>query len=92
MNVPSSSLEMIEKWTDGLIDNICVDMTALTLRIVGKTLFDADVQNDASTIGDAMHTLQECMVEHINNPIPVPKWWPSQTNRRKKADTHHPTE
>ena len=77
------TVDMIEKWTDGLIDNICVDMTALTLRIVGKTLFDADVQNDASTIGDAMHTLQECMVEHINNPIPVPKWWPSQTNRRK---------
>ena len=77
------TLEMLEEWTEGTRTNMCDDMTALTLRIVAKTLFDADVTKDAAIVGQAMHTLQACMVEHINNPIPVPKWWPSKTNQRK---------
>ena len=41
------------------------------------------MKNDARTVGKAMNTLNLAMVEHINNPIPVPKWWPSKTNQRK---------
>jgi cytochrome P450 len=59
-------------------------MTSLTLSIVTKTLFDTDVDGGiTSTVGNAMLTLNQTMVEHINMPIPVPKWWPSKTNQRK---------
>ena len=78
------TLEMLETWKDGRRDDICADMTAVTLRIVAKTLFDADVTGgDSDIVGSSMHTLQECMVEHINMPLPVPKWWPGATNKRK---------
>ncbi len=78
------TLDMLETWQNGRREDICVDMTAVTLRIVAKTLFDADVTGgDTDIVGSSMHTLQECMVEHINMPLPVPKWWPGATNKRK---------
>src|SRR5208282_5882050 len=77
--------EMLASWRDGERRDLCDDMTDLTLAIVAKTLFDADVKSDARTVGNAMNTLNEAMIEHINNPIPVPKWWPSKTNKRKLA-------
>ena len=58
-------------------------MVSLTLEIVAKTLFDADVREGAEQVGSAMHVLNEEMLNHIHMPIPVPRWWPSARNRRK---------
>ncbi len=43
-----------ETWQDGQSLNIHEEMMALTLAIVGKTLFDADVEGEASDIGGAL--------------------------------------
>jgi cytochrome P450 len=74
---------MIDGWTDGEDRDIGSDMVGLTLEVVAKTLFDADVHDGAPVVRDAMLVLQEVMVDHIHMPIPVPKWWPSAKNRRK---------
>jgi cytochrome P450 len=42
------------RWTDGSILNMHEEMMALTMAIVGKTLFDADVERDAADIGEAL--------------------------------------
>ena len=75
--------EMIDRWTDGERIDIHSEMTALTLRIVGKCLFDTDVAKDAPAVGEAMEVLQQVMVDHIHLPVPLPAWWPSQRNKRK---------
>lgn len=76
--------DLVDTFRDGEMRDICLDMTALALSIVAKTLFDSDVrQGGTSVIGDAMATLNEVLIEHIHLPLPVPKWWPSETNRRK---------
>ncbi|MEP7344334.1 MAG: cytochrome P450 [Gemmatimonadaceae bacterium] len=41
-------------WKDGQSMNVHEEMMALTLAIVGKTLFDADVEGEARDIGDAL--------------------------------------
>lgn len=41
-------------WKDGEVRNVHDEMMALTLAIVGKTLFDADVEGEAGDIGDAL--------------------------------------
>ncbi|MDQ3908371.1 MAG: cytochrome P450 [Acidobacteriota bacterium] len=41
-------------WRDGASVDIAREMTRLTLAIVGKTLFDADVESDADDIGGAL--------------------------------------
>lgn len=74
---------LLEGWTEGQELEVDDTMVGLTLEIVAKTLFDADVREDAQRVGLAMHVLNEAMLEHIYSPLPVPRWWPSQTNKRK---------
>jgi cytochrome P450 len=74
---------MIDGWTAGSRLDLDEAMVALTLEIVAKTLFDADIADGAETFGRAMDALQRQMVEHIHMPLPVPRWWPSAGNRRK---------
>lgn len=77
--------DLIDGWQAGERTDVSADMTAVTLRIVAQTLFDADVVSDAPTVGEAMVTINEVLCAHINKPIPVPRWWPSAANRKKIA-------
>ena len=43
-----------ERWRDGETLDISHEMMRLTLAIVGKTLFDADVEDEAQEIGQAL--------------------------------------
>ena len=43
-----------ERWRDGETLDVAEEMTRLTLAIVGKTLFDADVEGEAEEIGEAL--------------------------------------
>lgn len=74
---------MLDGWTAGSEVDFDDAMVGLTLEIVAKTLFDADVRQGAETVGKAMHVLHREMIEHIHMPIPVPRWWPTRRNRRK---------
>lgn len=49
------------RYTDGVIVDIDREMMRLTLAIVGRTLFSADVEEDAPTVGAAMNALLEMM-------------------------------
>lgn len=74
---------MLDDWKGGEERDVHDDMTGLTLEIVAKTLFDADVREGAPVVGAALLTLQEVILEHLYMPLPIPKWWPSETNKRK---------
>ena len=50
---------MRQAWTDGTTLDIAREMNRLTLSIVGKTLFDADVELRAADIGDALTGVME---------------------------------
>jgi cytochrome P450 len=41
-------------WTDGAEIDVSREMAAYTLAVVGKTLFDADIESDAHDIGEAL--------------------------------------
>lgn len=75
--------EMLNEWKENDQIDICEEMTALTLAIVAKSLFNADVKGDAKDVGQAMLVISDVLVQHINKPIPVPKWWPSNANKKK---------
>jgi Cytochrome P450 len=47
------------QWSDGEVRDISKEMMHLTLQIVGKTLFSADVENEADQVGQAMTTIVE---------------------------------
>jgi cytochrome P450 len=74
---------MVAGWTPGERRDICNDFTDLTLAIVAKTLFDADVSGKARHVGHLMDVINQLLVDHIHMPVELPRWWPSQGNRRK---------
>lgn len=51
--------KLSDEWHDGDDRDIDREMMRLTLNIVGKTLFSANVEDDATEIGGAMTTLVE---------------------------------
>jgi len=58
---------MRERWQDGATLDISEEMMRLTLAIVGRTLFDADVESDAVEVGQAMSVVME-----LFNTITIP--------------------
>ena len=50
------ALKLRDRWTEGTLD-VSTEMMRLTLAVVGKTLFSADVESEASEIGDALTTV-----------------------------------
>lgn len=71
-------------WKDGTTLEIGHEMTHVTMSIVGKVLFDADVFTEADELGAAMSTV----LEHVNNTLstlfPIPLDWPLPRNWRTK--------
>ena len=50
---------MRSQWQDGATLDIAREMNRLTLSVVGKTLFDADVESQAASVGDALTGVME---------------------------------
>ena len=74
-------------WKPGEVRNVHEDMMAVTLNIVARTLFGADVSADAGHIGQIISEL----MEHFGRILGLaarfqpPAWVPTPTNRQFQA-------
>jgi cytochrome P450 len=73
------TLGMLERWKDGDERDAHQEMMQLTLQIVGKTLFDAEVAGDAKEIGRTI-TLLLNFSSDFRRLIFTPKWLPTPRN------------
>jgi len=70
---------MRRSWSDGATLDIAREMNRLTLSIVGKTLFDADVESQAAAVGEALTGVVESFwlmllpFSNVIERLPVPK-------------------
>ena len=71
------------RWRDGELIDVAEEMMRLTLAIVGRTLFDADIEGDAAVVGDALTIAMEFMLESLTFPLPL--GWPLPRNQRMRA-------
>jgi cytochrome P450 len=71
--------QMLERWGDGEERDAHKEMMQLTLQIVGKTLFDADVTNDAQEVGRTITVLLDFSSD-FRRLIFTPKWLPTPRN------------
>jgi cytochrome P450 len=76
---------MMNDWAACEIHDIDLDMTRLTLNIVSKTLFDANVDDSASRVHSAMKSFQEIVGREVKSPSLLPDWLPTKSNRERKA-------
>jgi cytochrome P450 len=71
---------MLEPWRDGQVRDVQADMMRLTLEIVAKTLFDAEIGSDTAGASAAMETLLHTSMKRMGSLIPVPYWVPTPLN------------
>ncbi len=77
---------LLAGWQPGATRDVNADMMQLTLSVVAKTLFDADIEKDAGRVGAALTDILEVTTKRIQSPIQViPDWIPTSGNRRRKA-------
>jgi cytochrome P450 len=74
--------DMVRGWKNCEQRDFRDEMVGLTLRVVAKTLFDTDLAHDSQTVHHAMQAIIEALIDHAQTPIPTPRWWPSERNKR----------
>jgi cytochrome P450 len=75
---------MLAGWHSGETRDLHADMMRLTLEIVAKTLFDADVAGQAREVGDALEEGMQTFVRRWKSIYPLPEWIPTPNNLRIK--------
>ena len=65
-------------WADGATRDVAADMAAVTLRIVGRTLFTTDLSGDADTVTEAatklihLHLRSQSLSRRMLGTLPLP--------------------
>ncbi len=73
-----------QEWATGQVLRIDQEMMRLTMSIVGKTLFDADVFDESDELGAAVTEAVAFMQYTISHLFPVPLSWPLPRNARTR--------
>jgi cytochrome P450 len=76
------TVRMLRGWADGQVRDVQDDMMRLTLEIIAKCLFDADVSADSADASAAMDMVLRCFTDRVNGFLPVPDFLPTPTNLR----------
>src|SRR5438477_8427506 len=77
---------LMSDWKDGEERDIHVEMMRLTLQIVAKTLFDADVDGEAQQVGRALEAIME-LNSDFRKLILMPPWLPTPRNIKASIAT-----
>lgn len=75
---------MLESWSDGQTLDIHEAMMRLTLGIVAKTLFDADVSQEAEDVDAALTVLMGKFMRQAGLALLLPTWVPLPTSQLLK--------
>ncbi len=72
------------EWRDGQAIDVAQEMMRLTLWVVGKTLFDADVRGEAGELGQALSTALRFANDRFTAVAAPPLSWPTPRNRQAR--------
>ena len=75
---------LLESWSDGLTLDIHEAMMHLTLGIVAKTLFDADVSREAEDVDAALTVLMGKFLRQAGLALLLPRWVPLPSSQLLK--------
>jgi len=78
-SIVEDALMQISEWPHGTVIDLAEEMMALTLTIVGKSLFSVDLHREAREIGNAFLTAERLVVRRMLE-MPVPLWVPTPSN------------
>jgi cytochrome P450 len=73
---------MVDSWRMGEVIWLDREMMKLTLQIIARTMFDADVSNDAEHVGQLLTEILEATNNRINAVFRLPEWIPTPQRAR----------
>lgn len=73
---------LLSEYQPGEVRDINQDMMRLTLNIVSKTLFDAEMDSNAARVNKALTAVLHASNEMVNSVLIFPQWIPTSRNRR----------
>lgn len=74
--------KMLDQWQPGQVHDIGSEMSGVTMNIISKTLFDAELEADLLEIQEAILTALKIIDQRFNRLIPFPDWVPTARNRQ----------
>ncbi len=74
----------VSQWKDGEHHDIHKDMMHITLEIVSKTLFDADVSGEAENVGRALSVVLDNFTKRASSGFLIPPNLPTPSNQRAR--------
>jgi cytochrome P450 len=78
----------LQTWADGAVIDLNQHMSSMTMSVIGKILFDADVFTSTGELGGAMLTAFEYVSRAIPSLFKLPYSWPLPHHlRMRKATT-----
>jgi cytochrome P450 len=77
---------MLTDWQDGAAFDVHDEMMRLTMAIVAKTLFDADVSHDADSIGEAIGFAIADASARMTQLAQLPLWVPTRGNQMRRRN------
>lgn len=85
----SYTTDQMGDWRTGQTRDMAREMSALTLKIAAKTLFDADVLQEIDAVGEALVVSLRQFVKGTRTLWKIPPSWPTPSNIRfeKAAQT-----
>jgi cytochrome P450 len=85
--IVSAAQKMLARWQDGALISIDHEMMAVTLEIVVKTLFSADVSEQGPRVSQLMDMILPAANTELELVAPLPPWVPLPSRVRLKAAT-----
>ena len=83
-NMAREAERLQQTWADGATLDLRQQMTALTMSIIGKILFDADVFSETDELGAAITTILAHVSTILSHLLAPPLSWPTPRNRRTR--------
>ena len=75
---------MLDGWHERASLDVADAMTELTLQIIAKTLFDVELEGQATQFGEAVRVISAAVVAETGFPVHLPDWLPLAGKRRKR--------
>ena len=75
---------MLEDWHAGQVRDIADDMMQVTLYVVGKTLFDADLREASDNVAEALEYMLADITQQSLSVIRLPDWIPTRSKYRRQ--------
>lgn len=77
---------MLDDWEHAEQRDMHHEMMGLTMAIVAKTLFDADVSGQIDSVGHAISFAIEDATRSMTRLLRLPRWIPTPLNRKRQAN------